>query len=81
MKEPINYNSLFIGILIGVGLALGIMWYTNRNTNKSDDWWCSYLSSQESEYCHNLYSKFQTIIDKMGTNGQPCIPDYMGGCN
>lgn len=79
----INYQYLFIGILIGAGLIFAFMWYTNRNSSdKYDDWWCSYLKpSSDAKYCHNLYLKFQTIIDKMGTDDQPCIPDYMGGCN
>ncbi len=80
-KEKINFNSLFLGLLIGAGLVFGMMWYVNRNSNKSEDWWCSYLSSQEGRQCHNFYLKFQTIIDKIGKDDQPCTPDYMGGCN
>lgn len=80
MKEKIDYNILFLGFLIGAILTIGMFWYLNRN-KKSDDWWCSYLPYSENEYCHNLYLKFQTIIDKMGTNDHPCSPDYMGGCN
>lgn len=81
MENKIDYNSLFLGLIIGASLVLGVMWYTNRNSTKNDDWWCSYLSSKENEYCHNLYSKFQSIIDKIGKDDQPCIPDYIGGCN
>ncbi len=80
MQEKINYNTLFLGFFIGVILAIGIFWYLNHN-KKGDDWWCSYLSTQENEYCRNLYLKFQSIIDKMGKDDQSCISDYMGGCN
>jgi len=81
MNNKIDYNSLFLGLLIGAGLVLGMMWYINRSSNKADDWWCSYLPYQENGECHNLYLKFQTVIDKMGKDDQPCTPDYIGGCN
>lgn len=81
MRKEIEYNSLFLGILIGSFLIFGIMWYMNRGQNKGDDWWCSYLAYKESGYCHSLYLKYKNNIDKTEKGDEPCTPDHIGGCN
>ncbi|MFH1661909.1 MAG: hypothetical protein ABIA02_02335 [Candidatus Falkowbacteria bacterium] len=74
-----KYNNIFLGILIGAGIILGLMWYTKDN--KSDDWWCSYLQNDDARYCRTLYDRAINKIDNMSSDEQECSPDYMGGCN
>lgn len=74
-----RYNDIFLGIIIGVIVVLGLMWYTKDE--KSDFWWCSYLRGDEQDYCIALYDKATKIIDKMSQDEPRCSPDYMGGCN
>lgn len=73
-------NTIFLGILIGFILALGLMWYFKDN--RAPTWWCYYLPESEANYCENLYDKAVKKIDNMTTDDQQqCSPDYMGGCN
>jgi hypothetical protein len=72
MNENEKYNNIFLGILIGFFVTLGIMWYTKGN--KSDTWWCGYLPYEESNYCTNLYMKAMQRIENMPQEEMPPLP-------
>lgn len=80
MKFVNNWQDFFAGVILTflIMSLLGI--YITEKNSRSDDWWCTYLNSQEKKACETMYDKAKSYIDN-NTEEPECTPNYMGGCD